>query len=128
MIVLPNWLDQSPKVNYTSEKDMLSQFQTWAEDNGWVVSDGSKLPIALRQRTDVLLEQPDQNQRIRLAVLRKSRSNVGRIRVDSSNLRTVELIYQRKQPNWRVEAGGVRVEDDLINRGWAWLINLMTQP
>lgn len=128
MVVLPTWLDQVPTVNFAPEKDLLTQLETWAQANGWIVSDGSKLPLELRQRTDVLLEQPDLNQRLRLAVLRKSRNGVGVIRVDSSNLRTVELVYQRRQPHWRVEAGGVRVEDDLLNRGWAWLIKLMFQP
>lgn len=128
MVVLPEWLDQVPTVDFAPEKDLLQQLETWAQANGWIVSDGSNLPLELRQRTDVLLEHPDHNQRLRLAVLRKSRNNVGVIRVDASNLRTIELLYQRKQPHWRVEAGGVRVEDDLLQRGWPWLIKLMFQP
>ena len=128
VVVLPEWLDQVPTVNFAPEKYLLTQIETWAETHGWMVSDGSQLPLELRQRTDVLLEQPDHDRRIRLAVLRKSRNGVGFIRVDSSNLRTVELLYQHKQPQWRVEAGGVRVEDDLLNRGWDWLIRLMFQP
>lgn len=127
MIVLPEWLDDVKKVDFAPEKDLLTQLETWAQANGWIVSDGSNLPLELRQRTDVLLEQPDRDQRMRLAVLRKSRNGRGGIRVDSSNLRTVELLYQSKLPHWRVEAGGVQVEDDLLNRGWAWLIKLMFQ-
>ena len=128
MVVLPEWLDQVPAVNFAPEKELLTQFETWAQANGWIVSDGGNLPLELRRRTDVLLEQPNLDQRIRLAVLRKSRNGVGVIRVDASNLRTVELLYQRRQPHWRVEAGGVRVEDDLLKRGWAWLIKLLFQP
>lgn len=128
MVVLPGWLDQVPTVDYSPEKDLLINLETWAQQNGWVVSDGSNLQFGLRQRTDVVLERPNQGQRIRLAVLPKSRKGKGVIRVDASNLRSVELLYQRKQPHWRVEAGGVRVEDDLLNRGWDWLIKLMFQP
>jgi|GEM_PF-6097480 len=128
MVVLPNWLDQLPTVDFTPEKELLTELEKWAIENNWNVSDGSSLPFELRQRTDVLLNKPQHEQTIRLAVLRKSRNGVGVIRVDSSNLRTVELLYQRRQPHWRVEAGGVRVEDDLRNRGWSWLINLMFQP
>jgi len=106
VVVLPEWLDQVPTVNFAPEKYLLTQIETWAETHGWMVSDGSQLPLELRQRTDVLLEQPDHDRRIR----------------------TVELLYQHKQPQWRVEAGGVRVEDDLLNRGWDWLIRLMFQP
>lgn len=106
---------------------MLKSLELWAQEKGWHVSDGSALPIALSQRTDVLLDQPERNRSIRLAVLRKSRNGVGAIRVDASNLLTIELLYQHKQKKWRVEAGGVRVEDDLINRGWDWLIKLLFQ-
>ena len=128
MVVLPEWLDQTPTVSFTPEKELLTQIETWAHENGWIVSDGSELPLELRQRTDVLLSQPERKRRIRLSVLRKSRNGAGVIRVDASNLRTVELLYQRKQPHWRVEADGVRVEDDLLMRGWPWPIKLMFQP
>ena len=127
MVVLPAWLDQEPKVDFTPEKNLLIALETWAEQNGWTVSDGSTLPGALQQRTDVLLEQPSKDRRIRLAVLRKNRNSTGRIRVDASNLRTVELLYKAKAPHWRVEASDIRVEDDLLNRGWKWLFNLMFQ-
>lgn len=128
MVVLPAWLDQTPTVNFAPKKELLTQLEIWAQGDGWTVSDGSSLPSELRQRTDVVLERPDPNQRMRLAVLRKSRNGVGIIRVDASSLRTVELLYQRRQPHWRVEAAGVRVEDDLLKRGWLWLVKLMFQP
>jgi len=127
-VVLPAWLDQAPKLSFEPEKELLTQIELWAAENGWIVSDGSSLPSPLRQRTDVLLEQPERQRRVRLAVLRKSRNGVGYIRMDSSDLLTVELLYQRKQPHWRVEAGGGRVEDDLLKRGWTWLFKLIFQP
>ena len=128
MVVVPAWLDDVPKIDYTPEKQLLADFESWATANGWVVTDGSSLPIELRRRTDVVFEKPDTNQRLRLAVLRKSRSNAGSIRVDSSDLLTVVLIYQRKRPHWGVEAGGIRFENDLEARGWDWLVNLLFQP
>ena len=133
MIVLPAWLEQTPGVDYSPEIDLLIQFETWAQANGWTVSDGSSLPSELRQQTDVLLEQRNDlfggTLIIQLAVLRKTRrSKGGAIRVDASSLRTVEFLYQRKQPHWRVEAGGVRVEDDLLKRGWGWLVHLLFMP
>ena len=119
MVVAPGWLDQVPNLDFGHEKELLTAFETWAEANGWIVSDGESLPEELQKRTDVLLEYPSDDKRrdskrLRLAVLRKSRSSGGVICVDASNLRTVELLFQRKMPHWRVEAAGVRVEDDLL--------------
>ena len=134
MTVVPAWLQQIPGVNYQPEIDLLTQFEEWAQENGWSVSDGSSLPPELCQQTDVLLEQRNNDQgvllSIRLAVLRKARGSKkgGAIRVDASTLRTVEFLYQRRQPQWRVEAGGVRVEDDLLKRGWDWLVHLLFLP
>src|SRR5580692_8082008 len=103
MVVLPGWLDQVPRIDFTPEKSILTQLETWAEEHGWTVSDGGSLPEALRDRTDVLLEHPDGEKRIRVAVLQKSRSGMGLIRLDSSIIRTVELAYIRKLKRWRVE-------------------------
>ncbi len=128
MVVLPEWIDQAPTRDFEPEKEMLKRLELWAEEKGWNVSDGSSLPFELRQRTDVLLDDPKLNRSIRLAILQKSRNGVGAIRVDASNLRTVELLYQSRPMQWRLEAGGVRVEEDLLNRGWDWLIKLLFQP
>lgn len=127
MVVIPTWLDQVPPLDFAPEKALLTQIETWAQANGWTVSDGSGLPLELRQRTDVLLEQVDKEQRVRLAVLQKSRSDIGVIRLDASNLRTVELVYRRRQKLWRVEAAGIPIEDDLLTRGLDWLFKLMFQ-
>ena len=125
MIVMPAWLDQVPTIDYTPEKELLSDFESWAEANGWSITDGSKLPLELRQRTDVLLERPGDNQRLRLAILHKSRNNAGAVRVDASSLRTIVLEYDSRRLRWRVEAAGVRVDDDLTARGWGWLVDLL---
>jgi hypothetical protein len=126
MVVLPGWLDQVPKIDFGAEKAMLTQLETWAQDNGWTVTDGADLPSGLRERTDVLLAHPDGERRIRVAVLQKSRSSVGYIRLDASNLRTLELEYRRK--HWRVLAGAVPIEDDIASRGWNWLVSLLFKP
>src|SRR5580692_8463197 len=103
MVVLPGWLDQVPRIDFTPEKSILTKLETWAEEHGWTVTDGSGLPEALRDRTDVLFEHPDGEKRIRAAVLQKSRSNGGMIRLDSSNFRTIELVYLSRKHRWRVE-------------------------
>jgi hypothetical protein len=128
MVVLPAWLDHAPTVDFTPEKNLLVQLERWAEAHGWTVSDGSGLSSELRQRTDVLIEHPASDRRIRLAVLRKSRRGVSSIRVDASNLRTVELVFQRRQRRWRVFAGGVPIEDDVVGRGWDWLVDILFRP
>ena len=124
--VLPDWLDQVPNISFLPEKELLSNFEAWALEHGWTVTDGSTLPHELRQRTDVLLENTEQNQRIRLAVLPKSRKGAGAIRLDA-NLRTLELLYRPKERHWRVEVGGIRIADDLMEKGWEWLVNLVYQ-
>jgi len=128
VVVLPEWIDQVPKVDYAPEKTLLTDLEMWAEQNGWTVNDGSKLPHELRQRTDVLLEMPNSNRRVRVAILRKSPHGVGVIRMDSSNLRTIQLVYRRTQRQWRVEAGDIPIEDNLLERGWGWLLDLMFKP
>jgi len=50
MVVLPNWLDQLPTVDFTPEKELLTELEKWAIENNWNVSDGSSLPFELRQR------------------------------------------------------------------------------
>jgi len=125
VVVIPSWLDQVSTLDFTPEKALLAQIEIWAQANGWTVSDGSGLPLELRQRTDVLLEQVDKQQRVRLAVLQKSRSDIGLIRLDASNLRTVEIVYRRRTKLWRMEVAGVPVEDDILARGWDWLFERM---
>jgi hypothetical protein len=125
MVVLPDWLDQIDGIDFSPEKDLLGRVQLWAEQHGWIANRGENLPAELRQRTDVLLEKPDENRRVRLAVLRKAGSGGGEVRVDSSDLITVELIYQRGADRWLVEIGGARVEDDLYARGLNWLFTLI---
>ena len=126
MVVLPGWLDQVPEIDFTREKEMLTQLEAWAVQKGWAVTDGAGLPSGLRERTDVLLTHPDGEKRIRVAVLQKNRSSSGYIRLDASNLRTLELEFRRK--HWRVLAGAVPIEDDIVTRGWDWLVKLMFRP
>src|ERR1700722_3915433 len=123
MVVLPGWLDQVPKIDFTPEKSILAQLERLAEASGWTVTDGRSLPEALRERTDVLFEHPDGEKIIRAAVLQKSRSGSGMIRLDSSIFRTVELVYLRRKHRWRVEIGSVPIEeeDDVLSHGWDWL-------
>ncbi len=99
-----------PKVNFDPEKQLLEQFELWAQENGWEVSDGSELSLFLQKRTDVLLAHPQLDRQIRLSVLPKNRGSAGTIRVDASNLRTVDLVYFPRKSQWRVEAAGMRVE------------------
>ena len=119
--VLPDWLDEAP-VNYEPEKELVAEVEKVAQQNGWMVSDGVSLPLELRQRTDVLFEKPTLKRHIRLSILPKSRRGIGMIRLDASNLRTIELVYQPKKNLWRVEAGGVFIADNLLDHDWDWLI------
>ena len=71
-VVLPDWLDQVPGVDFAPEKKLLAHMEEWATQNGWDVSDGSNLlPLELRQRTDVLLSQAGQKRHLRIAVLHR---------------------------------------------------------
>ena len=120
-LLLPDWLDHA-QVNYEPEKELVTEVEKMAQQNGWTVSNGERLPFELRERTDVLFEQPTLKRHVRLSILPKSRKGIGMIRLDASNLRTVELVYQPKKKRWRVEAGGVFIEEDLLMHDWEWLI------
>ena len=125
MVVLPDWLDQVPTINFEPEKEMLTRIENWAQEKGWIVSDGQSLPRELRQRTDVLLEKPDLDQRVRIAVLQKSKRGAGAIRLDASTLRTLELVFQPKGKFWRVEIEGVPLDDRLLDNGLDPLFAMM---
>lgn len=127
MTVIPSWLDQVHNLDFSPEKILLGKIEEWALLNGWKVSDGKSLPLDLSQRTDVLLEKKELNRRIRIAVLQKSDNSSGAIRMDSSDLLTLELVYQSDNGKWSVEAGGVRFEHDLLARSFEWLFGLLFQ-
>lgn len=127
-VVLPNWLDQVQGVDFTPEKKMLSELEAWAAADGWEVSNGSSLPSELRQRTDVLLTQPERRQHMRIAVLPKSKRGSGSIRIDSSSHRVFDLVYLPRKKSWRVETASVPLSDDLRKQGWNWLTQLAFRP
>ena len=116
--VLPQWIDQVPGVDFEPEKKLLADLEAWASENGWDVSDGSKLSSELRRRTDVLLEQPEKKRRLRIAVLDKTKRGPGVIRMDASNHRIFELVYQPKAMRWRVETGTVPLTDYVTKVDW----------
>jgi hypothetical protein len=127
--VLPDWIDQVPGVDFTPEKDLLRNLEQWAAENGWEVSDGSSLPSDLRHRTDVLLSRPGNGRHLRIAVLPKSRSSRGLVRIDATrdrpfSNRTFELVYQPRHNRWRVEAATIPLDDNIIEKGWDWLADL----
>lgn len=123
-ILLPKWLDQVQGVDFSAEKEMLSELEEWAQEDGWTVSDGNELPTDLQRRTDVLLDQPKSKRQIRIAVLPKVKRSPGTIRLDTSTHRIFELVYQPKSKRWRVETAAVPLSDDLRKDGWTWLTNL----
>ena len=127
MVVIPTWLDQVSSVNFTPEKHLLTEIESWAETQGWTVSDGAHLPLELRQRTDVAIEKTAEGKRVRLAVLPKGKTSGGEIRVDSSELRTIELFYKAATRRWQVEVSGVVMEEDLHRRGLPWLFDKLFQ-
>ena len=120
-MVQPAWLDQIQGVDFEPEKKMLGDIQRWATDNGWVASDGSKLQFGLAAHTDVLLEKSHEDRRVRLAVLRKSNSGDGEIRLDSSEFTTIELIYLPDTKRWRAEVGNVTLQKDFNYEDIPWL-------
>ena len=127
-LVIPQWLDQVEGVDFSPEKEILGELERWAAQDGWDVSDASSLSSDLRQRTDVLIKQPQTQNQMRIAVLPKARRSPGSIRIDASTHRIFELIYQPQQNRWRVETAAVPLSDDLKAAGWSWLTNLAFRP
>src|SRR2546423_8136544 len=106
--VLPGWIDQVQGVDFTPEKELLGDLEQWAAAKGWDVSDGSRLPSELRQRTDVLLSEPGNERYLRVAVLPKAKTGPGIIRIDATGQqpfshRIFELVYEPSRRRWRVE-------------------------
>src|SRR5437764_10689389 len=96
--VLPKWLDEVQGIDFTPEKELLSDLERWASENGWEVSDGSSLPSELSRRTDVLISQPGKERYLRIAVLPKAKRGQSMIRVDAAghrpfSHRIFELVY-----------------------------------
>jgi len=120
-MVLPAWLEQNTEADFGPEKQMLTEIEQWAERDGWTVSDGRQLPYELRARTDVLLEKPAQDKRVRLAVLMKSPKGKGEIRLDSSDFVTLELIHHYKERQWSAEVGNVILKDVVDPQDISWL-------
>ena len=125
---MPKWLDDSPSVDFTPEKELLAEIEAWALASGWDVSDGSGLNGDFRLRTDVLIEKPYSGQHLRLSVLPKVRRGPATIRIDASTHRIFELIYQPRTQRWRVETASVPLSDDLHSSGWPWLTDLAFRP
>jgi hypothetical protein len=123
-VLLPDWLDQVEGVDFTPEKEILSDLEQWASADGWEVSDGSALPSEFRKRTDVLLDEPNKKRQLRIAVLPKAKRGPGMIRIDASSHRIFELVYQPRKQRWRVETAAVPLSDDLREQGWTWLTQL----
>lgn len=131
--VLPDWMDEVEGVDFTPEKELLCELEQWAATRGWKVSDGSSLPTELRQRTDVLLSEDGQQRYLRIAVLPKTRTGPGVVRIDATSHRPFshrifELVYQPKQRRWRVEAATIPLSDDIQRAGWDWLADLAFRP
>ena len=122
-VIIPKWLDQIPGVDYSPEKQLLTELEDWAIEQGWNVSDGSSLPLELRQRTDVLMEEPEGKKRIRVAVLRK-KGKQGTIRLDASTFRTLELVYRPHARKWRLEVSSVPIAEDIQQKGWNYVADL----
>lgn len=132
-LVLPEWLDQVRGVDFTPEKELLSDLERWATGNGWEVSDGSSLPSELSRRTDVLLSQPGAERHLTIEVLQKTRRGPSIIRVDAGGNRpfthrVFELVYQPKHMRWRLETGTVPLSDDIQKEGWDRLVDFAFRP
>ena len=124
--LIPQWLDNAPGVDYSEEKALLAAIETWADKDGWSVSDGSELTPELRVRTDVLLEKGQKQ--VRLSVYPRRKRGRGIVRIDASNLRTAELVFYREKKRWRTEFGSIPVEDDTMQRGFDWLFSVLFKP
>jgi hypothetical protein len=128
-LVLPEWLDQVPGVDFTPEKELLTHLEEWASQNDWEVSDGSSLLRELSRRTDLLLSQADQERHMRVAVLPKERRGPGRIRIDATSDRVFshrifDLVHVPKQGRWRVELATLPLIEDIRKEGWDRLVEL----
>jgi hypothetical protein len=127
-LVIPEWLDQVQGVDFTPEKELLTDMEVWAGRNGWDVSDGSKLPSELKRRTDVFLDQPDRERHLRVAVLPTINKGPGMIRIDASSHRVFELVYQPRARGWRIETAAVPLTDPKPKVDWNVLIDLAFKP
>lgn len=127
-LVIPQWLDQVEGVDFTPEKEILGKLEQWAVLDGWNVSDASSLSSELRQRTDVLIKDPQNENQMRIAVLPKAKRSPGSIRIDASTYRIFELFYQPQKKRWRVETAAVPLSYDLEEAGWSWLKDFAFRP
>jgi hypothetical protein len=126
--IIPDWLDQVKGVDFAPEKALLNSLETWDAGQNWDISDGHELSQALRERTDVLIQNSKTGDRVRVTVFPKHRDERGSIRLDSSTIRTVELCSQPKTQKWRIEIGAAPIEDDVQAAGYQRVFDLLFKP
>jgi len=120
-MALPQWLDQVPNVEFTEEKRLLEELMQWGTDMGWTPVDTDGLDFSERAQTDIALQKDDR--KLRIAVLRKSRSSEGAIRIQAvPAFREAILTWRQRAKRWQIELGGVPLDRNWDQTAFKWLV------
>jgi hypothetical protein len=117
----PKWLDDVPNVDFTQEKRLLNEFVQWGAELGWNPVDSIGMDFNARAQTDLALGKDDR--RLRVAVLQKSRSAQGSVRIQSvPEFREANLVWDSRQKQWHIELGGVPLDRAWDKAAFEWLV------
>lgn len=121
-MALPSWLDQVPNIDFAREKQALLDILAWGQALGWARVDPQGLEFNARQETDLALEKDDR--KLRVAVLSKSRSSLGMIRIQAiPTFRDALIVWQPRRHKWELELGGVPMDREWDENTFGWLLS-----
>jgi hypothetical protein len=125
-MALPKWLDQS-EVDYSHEKDALSNAVRWSKSLGWKTARKSGLDFDSRTSADLVLRKGENL--VRFAVSQKTKDSGGRIRLQSvPQFREAVLIWNGRSKSWHIELGEIDINRDWDEGSLEWLLEQMTKP
>ena len=118
----PTWLDEVPNVDFTHEKRLLEDLVEWGRGLGWNPVETKGIDFSARAQTDLALGKGDR--RLRVAVLQKSRSSQGSVRMQSiPEFREAVLVWGGgRQKQWHIELGGVPLDRNWDRAAFEWLL------
>ncbi len=120
-MALPEWLDQTPNVNYELEKKLLLQVLSWAKRLGWVARSTDGMDFSSSHRADLVLSKNDQS--LRIEVKSKGRATRGEVRIQAiPTFKDADYLWKPKKKKWEISIGGVAMAQYDDEKSFKWLV------
>lgn len=119
-MALPNWLDQVSNISFEREKELLHKLIDWLIQLEWSQASGG-MDFSERQQADLVFTKDQPERKIRVAVLPKSKSSQGALRIQAiPTFSEAEYRWRHSKRRWEIEIGGVPMDryDDFESFEW----------